>query len=607
MFLQLSYSQTSGIDIVKKNRQIKRTITSEPDSARFYIKEILAYKGKLHDTVYCSTYIAYAYYHHLKNNTDSSLYYYNKASAFTDRQKYPKIYARLLRNKAGTYKRRGENEEALQLLSTVEDICKSTNDDIGLAIVYGEIASNNNVLLRKDEAIRYLLKAIDILEKQNDKVYILSIKSSLANAYLETGNLEFAADLYKEVLKGYKEQNVVKNYSIALLNYGDCLTRQKKYTEAQKILNEAMPGLQKFNDQEIIGIVYSKLGIIKKQTGNIKEAEDLYRIALQKVLTKNSIKTIAIGTEYLQILNQLNKSSEALAVINLIDKPEFLEKTNIEDKADFESQKAIAYQKMNDPEKALLSIQNSLKLQDRLKKTENGITTLNLQQEYQNRYQAEKTESLKNANNSLKAEIYESRKNILYPLLGICLLVLTLAIIYIYNLKKYKTKLSIAKSRKAQLLLEYEKTKNLNQINRQNLEHKKEELVSGIVSLTTLEGNISKLIALCKENPENLCINTIRDQLQSLTSDKDYWTLFRKRFSENYAGFQNNLEKSYPALSKNDLFFCALLKLNLPYKDMATLMQVSPETIVKKKYRVKKKMGLETEYELENILLNTAL
>ncbi|MHA3789788.1 hypothetical protein ACX0HA_16395, partial [Flavobacterium hauense] len=60
-------------------------------------------------------------------------------------------------------------------------------------------------------------------------------------------------------------------------------------------------------------------------------------------------------------------------------------------------------------------------------------------------------------------------------------------------------------------------------------------------------------------------------------------------------------------LSKNDLFFCALLKLNLPYKDMATLMQVSPETIVKKKYRVKKKMGLETESELENILLNTPL
>ncbi|MHA3787775.1 tetratricopeptide repeat protein, partial [Flavobacterium hauense] len=571
MFLQLSYSQTPGIDIVKKNRQIRRTITSEPDSARVYIKEILAYKGKLHDTVYCSTFMSYAYYHHLKNSTDSALYYYNKAATFADRQKFPKIYARLLRNKAGTYKKRGENEEALELLDIVEDIYKSTSDETGLALVYGEIASNNNLLLRRDEGIRYLLKAIEILEKQNNKEYILSIKSSLANAYLDTGNLEFAADLYKEILKGYKELNLVKNYSIVLINYGDCLTRQKKYPEAQKILNEALPGLKKFNDQEIIGVVYSKLGIIKRETNHLKESEILYRTAFQKVLTNNSPRIISIGSEYLDVLNQQNKTEEALSIIEQIDKTEFLEKANIHDRVYFENLKAEIFQKANKTDKALLSIQNSLKLQDTLKKSGTGMTTVKLQQEYQNKYQAERTESLKNTNSSLKQEINESRKNILFPL-GICLFVLVLAFIYVNNLKRHKTKLMLAKTKKEQLLREYENTKNLNKINRQNLEHKKEELVSGIVSLTTLEGNISRLITLCKENPENLCINTIKDQLVSLTSDKDYWTLFRKRFSENYAGFQNNLESSYPTLSKNDLFFCALLKLNLPYKDMATLM-----------------------------------
>lgn len=607
ILFQMSYAQTPGIDIAKKNRQIKRTITSEPDSARFYIKEILAYKGKLHDTVYCSAYISYAYYHHLKNDTDSSLYYYSKALPLADRQKYPKLYARLLRNKASTYKRRGEHEEALKILATVEDICISINDQTGLAIVYGEIASNNNIMLRKDEGIHYLLKAIDILEKQNDKVYILSIKSSLANAYLDSGNLEFAADLYKEVLKEYKEQHVLKNYSIALLNYGDCLTRQKKYSEAQKILKDALPGLKKFNDQELIGIVYSKLGIIQKQKGRLNEAESLYHTAFQKVLANNSLKTISIGSEYIDILNSLNKISEALTVINSIDKPGLLEKANVQDRAYFENLKTTIYQKVNQTEKALLSLQNTLNLQDTLKTTGSSLATLKLQQEYQNRYQAKKSESLKNANSTLKEKLYESRINTLLPLLSICLLVFVIAMLYIVRYKSYRKKLVLAKTKKDQLLQEYQNTKTLNQINRQNLEHKKEELISGIVSLTTLEGNISRLIMMCKDNPENLCINTLKDQLQSLTSEKDYWTLFRKRFSETYAGFQNNLEKNFPALTKNDLFFCALLKLNLPYKDMATLMQVSPETIVKKKYRIKKKMGLETESELESILLNTAL
>lgn len=607
LFFQLSYSQTAGIDIAKKHRQIIRTITSEPDSARIYIKEILNYKGKLHDTVYCNAYLSYAYYHHLKNNTDSSLYYYNKALPFADRQKYPKVYGRVLRNKAGTYKKRGENEEALRILATVEDIYKATNDLTGLAIVYGEIASNNNIMMRNDEGIHYLLKAIDILEKQNDKVHILSVKSSLANAYLDSGNLEFAEDLYKEVIKEYKAQNVIKNYSIALLNYGDCLARQKKYAEAKKTLNEALPGLKKFNDQELIGIVYSKLAIIQKETGNLNDAENLYEISLQKVLASNSLKTISIGSEYIGILNTLNKTEQALAVINSIDKPWLLEKANIQDRAAFETQKTATYQKVNETDKALLSLQNSLKLQDTLKGAGSSISTLKLQQEFQDKYQRKKNESLKNTNSNLKETLYESRKNTLFPLLGVCALVFLITLLYFFRNKEYRKKLAHAKTKKEQLLREYEQAKNINQINKQSLENKKKELVSGLVSLTSLEGNISRLITLCKENPEELCINTIKGQLESLTSDKNYWSLFRKRFNETYAGFQDNLGNSFPALTKNDLFFCALLKLNLPYKDMATLMQVSPESIVKKKYRVKKKMEIETESELENILLNTPL
>lgn len=242
LFFHFAYAQTTtGIDIQEKDRRIKRTMHSEPDSARIYIRQILDYKAKLPDTVYSNTYNSYGYYHLLKNNTDSALYFYNKALPYIDVQKYPKMYGRILRNKAGVYKKRGLYNDALKLLEKAESYYKDAGDDKGIAVIYGEMASNYNVMLRSDEGISYLLKAISILEKTNDKVYILTVKMSLANTYLNMGNLDFAADLYKEVLKGYKEQNIVKNYSIALLNYGDCLIRMKKYPEAQKALNDALP------------------------------------------------------------------------------------------------------------------------------------------------------------------------------------------------------------------------------------------------------------------------------------------------------------------------------------------------------------------------------
>lgn len=607
LFFHVAYAQTTGIDLQEKERQIKRTMYSEPDSAYIYIRQILDYKGKLHDTVYGNTYTVCGYYHHLKNNTDSALYYYNKALPFINEHKYPKLYGRILRNKAGTYKKRGEYEESLRLLEKTGQYYKNANDEKGIAVIYGEIASNYNIMLRSDEGISYLLKAISILEKTNDKTYILTIKLSLANTYLNMGNLDFAADLYKEVLKGYKEQNIQKNYSIALLNYGDCLMRKKKFSEAQKAFNDALPVFVKFNDHELIGATYAKLGRLQQDKGDLASAETYYNMAFEKCLAYNSPKTLSIAAEYLSVLNNLKKNEKALKIIGAVQKPGVFQKANVSDRISFEDEKVETYGNINNTGKVLTSLQNSLKLKDTLKKNTDNIATLKLQQEFQNKYQDEKGETLQSKNAFLKEELNSSRKATLIPLLGVCFVLITIIIVYTIQNRKNKKQLALAKAKKELLEQEYENIKNLNRIHKESIEHKKQELVSGMISLSSLEGNISRLIGLCKENPADLCIDSIKGQLQSLTSEKDYWNLFRKRFNETYAGFQENLEKNFPGLTKNDLFFCSLLKLNLPYKDMATLMQVSPETIVKKKYRVKKKMEIETEQELENILLNTPL
>lgn len=606
LLLQFTYAQNQDTNILEKERQIRRIMTSEPDSAKVLIKEILAYKGKLHDTLYSNAYLSYAYYYHLKNNTDSSLYYYERALPYANKVKYPKVYARILRNKAGTYKKRGENEVSLKILAETEDIYRQLGDETGLGIVYGEIASNYNLLLRNDEGINYLLKALFLFEKNNDNQHSLNVKHSLANTYLNAGNFFFAADLYKEVIKGFKEQNSTKNYCIALLNYGDCLTHLERYEEAQKALNDALPGLKKFNDQEIIGIVYSKMGTIQEKLNNLLTAEGYYKIALEKAISYRSLKTIPIASEYIEVLLKQQKYKTALEVIDLVEKPEFLQKATIKDRMLFEATKAKAHEKMDNDNQALLSIQNSLKLQDTLEKTGNDITTLKLQEQFQNKYQSKKGENLENTNLTLKERLNYNKK-ILLPIITALLLLTAISFIYIYKTRKRLHKISAEKLKKEKMLQEYENAKKFNELNKQNLEYKTEELSSGIIWLSSLEVSISNLIVLCKEKPQDLCIENIKEQLQALTSEKNYWSVFKKRFSETYAGFQKNLGEQFPALTKNDLFFCALLKLNLPYKDMATLMQVTPETIVKKKYRVKKKMGIETESDLENILLNTPL
>lgn len=606
LFLQYTYAQSpAGIDLLKNEHQIKRTLYSQPDSAKVYIKQVLNYKGKLHDTIYTNMYIGYGIYHHLKNNTDSSLYYFNKAFSFSNEQKYPKQYARLLRNKAAAYKKRADYDEALKILNLAEEKYRSINDLEGIAIVYGDIASNYNLMLKSEDAIRYLLKSIAILEKKNDKFYIHNVKLSLANTYMNTGNNEFAADIYKEVLKGFQGQGSNKNYALALLNYGDCLARMKKYNEAKKNISEAINKLEKFNDQDILAIGYSKLGIIETELNNLVSAELFHQIAFQKASEINSPRIVVIASDYIKMLNLRHKYKEAIQIINDVEKFAVKEKANINDKIYFESQKNITYQNNNDRDKALAALKTKLELMDTLKKADQPICTIALQQEYQNKYQNRKRKSLKNLNASLKEKLSQSKKAAMIPIASLSCILLGVAVVCIRKNKKHKKKILHAKSCKDQLLSEYEHKKELNRIHKESINQKLDELISNTSILATIEGNIDSLVNLCKEQPENIAVENVKSQLRSLISDKDYWTLFRKRFNEANHNFQKNLQIKFPQLTENDLFFCSLLKLKLPNKDMGMLMQVSPESIVKKKYRIKQRMQITTEQELENILSGT--
>jgi len=607
LFLQFTYAQTPGMDVLEKERQIKRTLNTKPDSARIYIQQLLSYKGKLPDTVYANAYTAYGYTHNLKNNIDSSLFYYNKALTFLNSKKNPALYGRILRNKANSLKKRGDYQVALDLLNEAEQSYRIAGDSKGIAAVYGEIASNYNMLLRSDDALDYLFKSIAILEKTNDKTFILTVKLSLANTYMNIGNLNFASDLYKEILEGFKQNNVPKNYSITLINYGDCLSKMGKYAEAQKVLINALPTLERFGDQELIGITYSKLGQIKLSQNKKYEAENYLKVAFKKTLANNSPRTLTIAVEYLSVLNEMNKNKEGLELINIIENSGVIAKANLADKMVYEAEKSKTYLKANKKDIAVEAAKNSIKLKDTFNRTIDSGSVIAVQQTYQNHYQNKKRQKLASQNTWLQEELYENRLIKIIPLLCVSLLLLIVIIIYLFKNKKHKSQLTIAKAKKDILLKEYENTRMLNRLHKENIDNKKKELVSDIISIATLEGNISNLITHISKNPNDVGIEEINKRLQAIASDDDYWIVFRKHFNENYAGFQHNLEQKFPILTKNDLFFCSLLKLNLPYKDIALLMQVTPESIVKKKYRIKKRIGIESEQELETVLLSTSL
>ncbi len=79
---------------------------------------------------------------------------------------------------------------------------------------------------------------------------------------------------------------------------------------------------------------------------------------------------------------------------------------------------------------------------------------------------------------------------------------------------------------------------------------------------------------------------------------------FEQIFLQMHSGFYEKLIEINPEISRSELQLCALLRMNLPSKEIASLLFLSLSTIDQKRHQIRKKMGLESNQNLNNFLIN---
>ncbi len=83
--------------------------------------------------------------------------------------------------------------------------------------------------------------------------------------------------------------------------------------------------------------------------------------------------------------------------------------------------------------------------------------------------------------------------------------------------------------------------------------------------------------------------------------EKD-WELFKMYFEEVNKNFYTHLRKISGELTPGDLKLAALVKLNLNIKEAAAVLNISPESLRKARYRLRKKLGLKHGENLSEFL-----
>lgn len=598
----LSFAQKKSYDFKAAEAESRKLIYNKPDSALTIIKRTLAQKG-IHDTVYGNTYSLYGMYYGMTGKPDSLIYYTKKSLGYLD--SYPKIRARVLMNLSVGYRNKGDYKTSIKYVNEAIELHKKDKNNVGVAMGYGELASNYNYMLDYDTSVEYLLKAIKILKEEKNTSKLTAIKQKLANTYLAKQNYEFAIDLYKECLAEFKAGNMSKNYDLTLVNLAEAYIQTDELNPAKKALLEAAQGLGAFGDKELIGICYSKIADIEGRQGQISKAYTSYENALKNLIASSSPRIIRIAGDYINLLNSQKNYQKSLEIIGRIEPLKKFKTANIQDQMVYKNAIGDTYKATKNYGEAIKAYENTIAIKDSIAAAEKQSAVEEIQAKFQTELQREKNLMLQENNNALQKAIKtEKTLRLLYIAVSLAIIILILLFLRGYWLKNrlQKEELKAIEAEKNLIKQQHLHEQELTNAQKEIIEEKQRELTSTALRMANYQDSIAEIIEKCENDGFNK-VNDIKKELQHLMKQKDYWKQFETRFNSLHPEFANVLTNKYSKLTKNDIEFCSLLKLNLSNKEIASLLQISHESAITKKYRIKKKMEISDDDEFERILM----
>jgi DNA-binding NarL/FixJ family response regulator len=161
---------------------------------------------------------------------------------------------------------------------------------------------------------------------------------------------------------------------------------------------------------------------------------------------------------------------------------------------------------------------------------------------------------------------------------------------------------------KAEITFANSVDRNLNEENAQlneALVTKERELTALTMQLANIQDSIVSMIdkaSVDLKETKDSKFQTLAKDIRGILSQKDYWSEFMIKFTQIHPNFNANIKEKYPVLSSKDISFCSLIKLNLSNKEIANLLQVSHESVITKKYLLKKKLALSADQDLFQVV-----
>ena len=492
-------------------------------------------------------------------------------------------------------------DTALAYVQTALTLSQNLNYEDGLARCnhyLGDILANQGAF---SQAIRHYYEATDLYIAIGNFQGEAEVYNALGNLYYFTRQLEESLQQHEKALAIYEKNGLKKGEAITLGFIGHFYEKQGAYEKALFYQNQSLVIYENLQDFAGLSTINGNLGSIYEDLQEYAKARNYFLLALQYNLQTNN--------EQERIVH-LNNLGDTYRKEGLLDQGiEFTIQsldlaTRLEQKYQMESalkDLSKTYELKGDHEKAFVYLQQAYDLYDDLYNEESALQVSRLQTLH------EITEKQK------EIELLEREKRIALItrnafLSGLLMLLLLAGIVL------SRQRLKIRKNREL-----YKAQQELTQIELQNAKLSKQKLQSELEAkanqLTNHALHIIQKNKMLKELKTKL--NHLRQHHKTLekpvsqlidkidhnfTFDKD-WKDFNEIFEQVHPEFYHHLNEKFPDLTAAEIRLCALLKLNLDSKDIATILGISQDSLRVNRYRLRKKLSMEKGANLTTFIM----
>ncbi|CAM3369031.1 HTH luxR-type domain-containing protein [Flavobacterium longum] len=522
------------------------------------------------------------------------------------------------------------------LISSLVVLCaivasgQPTSQDPLLQKGWSELVKDNDT-----EAFRLFWQALEKAKQDNNE-------ADKAEAYLYLGICSFGSSLEKGLQ--YATQSIDAYHALeasdpekAKIGRSKCLQlvstiylRQGKTDDAKRMSREVIETLKDENDRSgTLGLAYATLGSLYLSDKKRDSAAVYFRLSLTNFQKSNNyaylpgayLKTGELENKPELFLKSLaiadsteNKQAQVSALLTL-GKWQLEKGQQPAAEAYFDKANDIA-KRLTDKVFEVRSLEALIDLKTKQRNFEEAsrlqARLIGIKDEF---YSLEREQIVKN----LEVQFEVSEKNRKLALmekegevskLTNIILVISIIVLLIVFISGYFFLKSINR-RDKQLLktkealvaaLEQQKTMEEQQF-RNDLEHKESQLSA--ITLQMLQKN--ELIDEIKQYVQKDQVISGRELLKMVNKhlvQDNSWNDFDLYFEGINKNFYTRLKSNYPDISNNDLKICALIKLNLSIKEMASILNISPDSVKTARYRLRKKLQLHTEDNLTDFILS---